>query len=81
MKYIDIKKNSPVETYENNLFLDNINISASGTSALNEMNSSERILIKIVDVLGKETTNTKRKNTPLFYIYDDGSVEKKIIVD
>ena len=70
-----------VNDYENNLFLDNINVSASGTSAINDIHSSERILIKIVDVLGKETTNTKRKNTPLFYIYDDGSVEKKIIVD
>ena len=34
-------------------------------------------LIKTVDVLGR---NTKEKNnTPLFYIYNDGSVEKRII--
>jgi hypothetical protein len=35
-------------------------------------------LIKIVNVLGKETPYKKR--TPLFYIYDDGTVEQKIIM-
>ena len=69
-----------VNDYENNLFLDNINISASGTSFIDEMNNTERTLIKIVDVLGRPIINTKQKNTPLFYIYDDGTVEKKIIV-
>ena len=34
-------------------------------------------LIKIVDVLGKETV--QHKNTPQFYIYNDGTVEKKYI--
>jgi hypothetical protein len=36
-------------------------------------------LIKITDVLGKETKATK--NEPLFYIYDDGTVEKRIIFE
>ena len=36
-------------------------------------------LIKIVDILGKETNS--KNNTPLFYIYDDGTVEKKIILE
>ena len=36
-------------------------------------------LIKEVDLLGK--TTTKRKNTPLLYIYDDGTVEKRIIIE
>ena len=69
-----------VNDYENNLFLDNINISASGTSFIDEMNNTERTLIKIVDVLGRPIINTKQKNTPLFYIYDDGTVEKRINV-
>jgi hypothetical protein len=30
-------------------------------------------------VLGKETPY--RRNTPLFYIYDGGKVEKKIIIE
>ena len=34
---------------------------------------------KIFDVLGRETK--AKKNTPLFYIYDDGTVEKKIIIE
>ena len=36
-------------------------------------------LIKIVDILGRKSTN-KQTNTALFYIYDNGSVEKKMIV-
>ena len=36
-------------------------------------------LIKITDILGRETK--EKKNTPLFYIYDDGTVEKKIIIE
>ena len=35
-------------------------------------------LIKITDVLGREI---KQTNQLLFYIYDDGTVEKKIIVE
>ena len=34
-------------------------------------------LIRIVDVLGRETV--QQKDTPQFYIYNDGSVEKKYI--
>jgi len=40
---------------------------------------SERELVKITDILGKTTIPTK--NTTLFYIYDDGSVDKKIIIE
>ena len=36
-------------------------------------------LFKVTDLLGRETAY--RKNTPLFYIYDDGTVEKKITID
>tara|TARA_B100000768_G_C11273637_1_gene374707 strand:+ start:2045 stop:2674 length:630 start_codon:yes stop_codon:yes gene_type:complete len=38
---------------------------------------NKRSLVKIVDVLGKETLF--KTNTVLFYIYDDGSVQKKYI--
>jgi pimeloyl-ACP methyl ester carboxylesterase len=41
-------------------------------------NSNKRFL-KTVDVLGRETKPVI--NTPLFYIYDDGTVEKKIIME
>ena len=36
-------------------------------------------LIKITDLLGRETKGSK--NEPLFYIYDNGTVEKKLIVE
>jgi len=36
-------------------------------------------LIKIVDLLARESKDLK--NQPLFYIYDDGTVEKKIILE
>tara|TARA_B100001057_G_scaffold145956_1_gene145950 strand:- start:28 stop:1095 length:1068 start_codon:yes stop_codon:yes gene_type:complete len=39
-------------------------------------NQKERELVKVIDFLGKE--NKFRKNKILFYIYDDGSVEKKL---
>ena len=36
-------------------------------------------LQKIISLLGKETK--PKANTPLFYIYDDGTLEKKIIIE
>ena len=66
-----------VNDYENNIFLDNINIS-SGVSFNEEGSISlDRKLLKIVDVLGRKSK--KAYNTPQFYIYEDGYVEKKII--
>ena len=41
--------------------------------------SGYRKLISIVDVLGRKIKGTE--NEPLFYIYDDGIVEKKIILE
>ena len=47
------------------------------TTGVNELNSSNRQLLKIVDILVRES---KSKKGLLFYIYSDGTVEKKIIV-
>ena len=44
-----------------------------------EMEPKGKSLIKVIDVLGKETT--PKNNTPLFYMYENGSVEKKIVVE
>jgi hypothetical protein len=45
-----------------------------------DINQSDyRKLISIVDMLGKETKS--KINIPLFYIFDDGTVEKKIIFE
>ncbi|MBC8266171.1 MAG: fibronectin type III domain-containing protein [Flavobacteriales bacterium] len=48
-------------------------------TGLNENTTEEKKLIKVVNILGKNSS--KKKNTLLFYIYDDGKVEKQIIID
>jgi len=50
----------------------------SGSTSIQE-HSTNKELIKITDVLGRETKGTK--NEPLFYIYDDGTVEKRINIE
>ena len=47
------------------------------SSGINTINSN-KILIKNIDLLGR-TNNPS--NTLLFYMYDDGTVEKKIIIE
>lgn len=46
---------------------------ASSVAGINELKSSKTI-IQILDLMGRETTF--KFNTPLFYVYDDGSIEK-----
>jgi hypothetical protein len=46
----------------------------SGTSI--QEHSTNKKLLKTIDLLGRET-----KNAPLFYIYDDGTVEKRIVIE
>tara|TARA_E500000331_G_scaffold357373_1_gene418890 strand:+ start:2092 stop:2418 length:327 start_codon:yes stop_codon:yes gene_type:complete len=41
--------------------------------------NANRKLEKTVDILGRETKG--KKNEPLFYIFDDGTVEKRIIIE
>ena len=44
--------------------------------------TTQKQLIGITDLLGRTVANSKSLiNTPLFYIYDDGTVEKKIIIE
>jgi polyhydroxybutyrate depolymerase len=57
------------------------------TTSINENNGlndnkvfpNNKQLIKIVDLLGRESKDLKRQ--PLFYIFDDGTVEKKMIIE
>ena len=39
----------------------------------------QKELIKVIDMLGRETKGTKNK--VFFYIYNDGTVEKRIILE
>jgi len=72
---------SPITQY---CYLSDFMIADSYTELTNlttieESEKNSKRLIKIVDVLGREITGVK--NEPLFYIYDDGTVEKKIILE
>lgn len=45
----------------------------------NEMNKAPKTLVKIINVLGQEVEVSK--NSPLIYIYSDGSTEKIVITE
>ena len=55
----------------------NLNISEISTAIIDK--KLEKNIIKIISYLGQQTAF--KKNTPLFYIFDDGTVEKKITID
>jgi hypothetical protein len=48
------------------------------TTSISEINTDKKLL-NIIDILGR--TITVKNNTPLFYIYDDGTVEKRIVIE
>jgi len=53
-----------------------------GNTSINDVLASKPRLLKVTDILGKEINfKSVSKHTTLFYIYDDGSVEKKIMLD
>ena len=41
--------------------------------------NSDKYLLKKIDILGREVDGDK--NMPIFYMYDDGTVEKKMIIE
>ena len=57
----------------------NPGVDLNTTTGIDNIFPNNKQLIKIVDVLGREITGVK--NEPLFYIYDDGTVEKRIILE
>ena len=68
-----------MEITTNNLYKDTIIWMGSigSTSFVSEYNINKKIL-KVTDLLGRET---KKTNEPLLYIYDDGTVEKRVTID
>ena len=57
---------------------DTITFYVSPPSTIEEhFNNKE--LLRTTDILGRETKG--KKNEPLFYIYDDGTVEKRITIE
>ena len=64
----------------NNAYIDNfVLVETEEHVSINNLNGSNKQLLKIVDVLGRETK--PKNNILLFYIYSDGTVEKKIIIE
>jgi len=56
-----------------------VNASVGVTSKINEVSVvSPKRVVRVVGVLGRKTKETGRL---LFYIYDDGTVEKRVIID
>ena len=49
-----------------------------GTTAIKE-HTTKKELLKITDILGREKKG--KKNELLFYIYDDGTIEKRINIE
>ena len=64
---------TPLADTLNSVFCNTIPASTSLTPI-----QSNKKLLKVTDFLGRETNQT---NQPLFYIYDDGTVEKRIILE
>ena len=56
-----------------------IGIPAVSAIVIDEGKLNKSKLLKVVDLLGRNIKEVK--NEPLFYIYDDGTVEKKIILE
>ncbi len=48
-------------------------------TSIKEIKNTNTTLIKVVDILGKKST--PQQKGLLLYIYDDGTVEKKILID
>ena len=57
----------------------NTGIDLNTSTAIDNFVLHHKRLVKIVDLLGRETKEIK--NQPLYYIYDDGTIEKKIIIE
>lgn len=55
----------------------NFSTNCSSTGVKNY--SNQRKLIKVLDVFGRSVT--PKQNMPLLYIYDDGTTEKKLIIN
>ena len=54
--------------------------STSGTASVNDFYIKNAKLLKVIDALGRVADNDAT-NRLLFYIYDNGKIEKKFIVE
>ena len=59
-------------------FSENCNNDCSNITRINELNATPKKLIRIVDLLGRKTPF--KPNTPLLYIYNDGTIERRVVL-
>ena len=69
----------PYQLGDENIFIDSTFISTN-IDQTNIYNSNNRKIIKIVDILGRGMPHPM-PNNPYFIIYDDGIIEKRIIIE
>ena len=63
-------------TYSTNCYTP---VSCQVSTSISEASSQNRELYKVIDILGRNSKG--RTNQPLFYIYTDGTVEKKMVIE
>jgi hypothetical protein len=56
-----------------------IEVGCQSVNAIQSEIIKDRTLLKIIDILGQAIPY--RINTPIFYIYDDGTLEKRIVIE
>jgi hypothetical protein len=80
-EYLTVEVSESIDTSYFVLHIDNFVLveTEEQPNAIFELNTNTKQLLKIVDVLGKEVPY--KKNVPLFYMYSDGTVEKKLIIE
>ena len=59
---------------------DKFQITTTIPTNFNQVINSNKTIVKIVDLLGRDVKHPKY-NVPIFLIYNDGSVEKRIIIE
>ena len=74
----DINANIEIWNFLSKYEMDGL-IGCNSTAHADTQISNSKNLVRVVDILGKETLN--HSNQVIFYIFSDGSVEKKIIIE
>jgi len=68
-----------VATIDDFSSLNSHNSDCISPNSIKSLESKHRILVEVRDVLGRKTGYIK--NQPLIYIYNDGTVEKRIVIE
>ena len=74
----DINASAEVWNFVSKYDMDGL-IGCNSTNLADVQTLNSKILIKIVDIFGRKSN--RFKNQFLIYIYDDGTTEKKIIIE